>query len=98
MKTRRTFLSMLKNWMYPGLFLFSFFLFFSQNGWSGTEGSITGTVVDPQGIAAAKVKVKLLSLDGKVLKEVETSETGDYQFFPVTFGKYRVSVGSSSVT
>jgi outer membrane receptor protein involved in Fe transport len=57
-----------------------------------TDGSISGSVQDNQGIALPNTSVELITPDGAVLKRAETSATGDYQFFPVTFGDYKVRV------
>ncbi len=66
-------------------------------GWAavsqaGTEGSISGTVYDPQGVAIPRAVVKIKSVDGQALKQGVTTVTGDFQLFPVTFGDYELSV------
>ena len=59
---------------------------------AGVDGSISGTVSDSQGIAVSGAQVQVLGGDGKVLKETTSSTTGEYQFFPITFGNYELTV------
>ena len=58
----------------------------------GTEGSISGTVVDSQAISVSGAEVHLLTNSGRVLKSGSTSSTGTFQFFPVDFGDYVIEV------
>jgi len=57
-----------------------------------TDGSISGSVQDNQGIALPNTSVELVTPDGVVLKRAETTMTGDYQFNLVTFGDYKIKV------
>ena len=58
--------------------------------WAGVDGSISGTVTDPQGIAVPNANVKILSSQGSVIKETTTSQTGEFQAFPLIFGSYNI--------
>lgn len=58
---------------------------------AGTDGAISGTVQDSQGIAIAGAAVQLKS-GTQVLKEAKSSTTGEFQFFPVVFGDYTVTI------
>ena len=75
--------------------LLVFLCCFSQVAWSGTEGSITGTVFDNQGVAVSGATVQVLVSGGKQgaqeIAKTTSSATGEYQFFPLTFGDYEVS-------
>ncbi|PWU10749.1 MAG: hypothetical protein C5B47_01755 [Verrucomicrobia bacterium] len=68
---------------------------FAASAWAGTEGSISGTVTDPQGIAVSNATVKIISAQGVALKEITTSQTGEFQIFPLQFGSYDVIVNLS---
>ena len=57
-----------------------------------TAGSIAGTISDNQGIALSNAQVRLLSTSGKQLNETTSGATGDFEFYPVDFGDYNVSV------
>ena len=59
---------------------------------SGTDSSISGTVVDNDGAAVSAAQVQLLSPAGIILNEAVTDMTGNYDFFPVQFGTYVVRV------
>src|ERR1017187_391145 len=63
---------------------------------AGVDGSVSGTVLDKDGVAASQVIVQLLDGSGHVVKEVTTSVTGTYQIFPVTFGEYQISIKAKS--
>src|SRR5689334_893194 len=67
---------------------------YTASAWATTEGWISGTVVAPDGVAVGGQIVQLLAMDGRFLKEVQSSETGEFQFFPLTFGDYQVVVKS----
>jgi outer membrane receptor protein involved in Fe transport len=58
---------------------------------AGIDGSVSGTVTDPQGIAVSSAKVRVLTPEGALVKEITTSPTGDFQVFPLTFGDYKLS-------
>jgi outer membrane receptor protein involved in Fe transport len=62
------------------------------DGLAGVEGAISGSATDSQGVAIPNAQVQLLGPDGKILKETTTSPTGEFQFFPVTFGDYDVKI------
>ena len=66
--------------------------YFGPIAFAGVEGSITGTIVDKQGVAISAATVDLQSLDGKRVHSTSASPTGDFQFFPVIFGDYQVQV------
>jgi outer membrane receptor protein involved in Fe transport len=64
----------------------------SASAWAGVDGSISGNVVDSQGIAVGNATVKLVTPQGVLVKEVTTTETGDYLIFPITFGDYQLKL------
>ncbi len=70
----------------------SFLLSLGSIGYAGTEVSISGNVIDESGVAVPNVSIQLFDLKGKLIKETQTTLTGDYVFFPVTFGRYQVLV------
>jgi outer membrane cobalamin receptor len=74
--------------------LFSLILM-SSGAMAAVEGSISGNVQDPQGVALPHMRVKLETADGKEIKTTESSDTGDYNFFPVNFGEYQIEVEAS---
>ena len=74
------------------LALVSVFNWVAVMAWAGTEGSISGTVADNQGVAVSGATVQLLSPEGNVVKKATTSATGAFEFFPVTFGDYDLAV------
>jgi hypothetical protein len=61
---------------------------------AGIEGSVSGTITDPDGVSLGGAKVKLLTSDGQVAKEMDSSPTGTFSFFPVVFGDYQVTIDS----
>jgi outer membrane receptor protein involved in Fe transport len=67
-------------------------LFSLQSAFAGTDGTLTGTVLDPQEIALSNASVKVMTTDGKLVKETTSSLTGEYQLFPLTFGDYQLVV------
>ncbi len=66
--------------------------------WAGIHGSVSGSVVDRDGVMASGAKVELIDESGKSVAQTQTSITGDYQFFPVQTGNYRISVVSEGQT
>ena len=64
----------------------------SETVFAGIDGSISGAVLDNQGIAIPNVAIQLQKPDGTVIKEVQSSATGDYSIFPVTLGDYQLSI------
>jgi len=65
--------------------------FNGPSSFAGVEGSISGNIVDTDGVAVPNAKIQLLNPDGKLVKEILSSNTGEFQFFPVVFGDYQVS-------
>jgi outer membrane receptor protein involved in Fe transport len=63
-----------------------------STAWAGVQGSIFGSVVDEQEIAVPQAHVQLLNSEGKVIRETDTSVTGNYEFLEVPMGDYQVSV------
>jgi outer membrane receptor for ferrienterochelin and colicin len=59
---------------------------------AGVEGGISGTVVDPQGIAVSGATVQVADTTGKVLRSLSATATGDFSAFPLDFGDYQVMV------
>ena len=59
---------------------------------AGIESSMTGSVTDADQVAVARAKVQLLSPQGSLVSETQTSMTGEFSFFPISFGSYRVRV------
>ena len=55
--------------------------------YAGVEGSISGTVLDPQGIALSNSGRSSCSrATEKSSKAIRTSATGEFQIFPLQFG------------
>ena len=75
--------------------IFFFVTAFALHGFAGVESSVVGTVTDSGGVAIENASVELLSESGQVLKKTVTSATGEYSFFPITFGNYKILVESS---
>ncbi len=65
---------------------------FAATAFAGVDGAVSGSVTDAQGVSIPSAQVQLLGTDGKVVKETTSSATGEFQFFPVTFGDYEVKV------
>jgi outer membrane receptor for ferrienterochelin and colicin len=63
-----------------------------QSAFAGTDGTLSGTVFDPQAVAISSASIKVLSADGKLVKETTSSLTGEFQVFPLTFGDYQLVV------
>ena len=80
-----------------GSYLLISLLFYASLALAGVDGSISGTAVDSDGVALSGVNVQLQSSDGKILKEAKTDMTGNFNFFPVEFGTYGVSIQSSGL-
>jgi outer membrane cobalamin receptor len=68
-----------------------FILFISFKLHATTDAGISGTVVDNDGIALEAATVELLK-GSQVLKSAVTSKMGEFQFFPIDFGDYIVTV------
>jgi outer membrane cobalamin receptor len=64
----------------------------ASNAWAGMDGSVAGTVLDPQGVAVSGVTVKITAPSGVLLKQTQSSMTGDFQFGELTIGDYGLSV------
>ena len=56
------------------------------------RGSIVGTVKDPNGAVVAKAKVTLTSLDSGEVREVETSDDGNYTVAELKAAPYKMTV------
>jgi len=56
------------------------------------RGSIVGTVRDPNGAVVSKAKVTVTSLDSGEVREVETSDEGNYTFAELKAAPYKISV------
>jgi len=82
----------LLNFIFIKIFGVALMFLFSVVAFAGTDGTITGAVFDDQGVAIDKCEVQLVSPDGRVIKEGISSSSGDFVFFPVTFGDYQVLV------
>ncbi len=80
---------MVKRLVVQGLLSFAF-LIVGFNVHASTEGSISGKVVDLQGIAVGSIQVDLQTPQGTTLKTTHTAITGEYEFFPVTLGDYQI--------
>jgi outer membrane cobalamin receptor len=59
---------------------------------AGTDGSISGSVFDEQGIAISQGQIELFNPGGQSIAKILTSTTGDFNLFPVTFGDYNLAV------
>ena len=57
-----------------------------------TQGSVIGTVKDPNGAVVAAASVTLTNIDEGTQRTTRTSTTGDYQFLDVKAGYYQVDV------
>jgi outer membrane receptor protein involved in Fe transport len=58
---------------------------------AATDGSLSGTVVDGDGVAVANADIKVLK-DTAVFKIATASATGEFSVFPLEFGDYVLSV------
>ncbi len=67
-------------------------LLITHVAFAGTDGTLTGTVYDPTEVAVSNASVKVMTTDGKLVKETTSSLTGEYQIFPLTFGDYQIVV------
>ena len=56
------------------------------------RGSIVGTVKDPNGAVVSKAKVTVTSLDSGEVREVETSDDGNYTVAELKAAPYKMSV------
>ena len=56
------------------------------------RGSIVGTVKDPNGAVVSKAKVTVTSLDSGEVREVETSDEGNYTVAELKAAPYKMSV------
>ena len=95
-----------------GLWILAWNTWFSALALAGTDGGIRGQLHGPAAKPVAGGVVELLGKDGKVQYKTTSSTTGEFDFFPVTFGEYEilvkaggladhretVRVGSSSIT
>ena len=81
---------MLKRLFVQGLLL-GLSLFSVPGAFAGTEVSLSGSIVDSEGVSLPNVRVQLLDKNGKIVKETQSSVTGEYSFFPIIFGEYQIS-------
>jgi outer membrane cobalamin receptor len=72
------------------LFLLIFNAFSPGRLFATVDGALSGTILDGQGVAVPNAHVTLTG--GGVEKDAVSSATGTYQFFPLPFGEYQVSV------
>jgi outer membrane cobalamin receptor len=68
------------------------------NAFAATDGTIVGTIQDPQGVSLPHARVQLQTPEGQDIKTTESSDTGEYQFFPIQFGDYQIIVNVSGYT
>lgn len=66
-------------------------LLFAQS----TQGTILGTVKDPSGAVIPNATVIVIDTDTGAAKTTTTSATGNYQFFSLLQGHYRVDVSAT---
>jgi outer membrane cobalamin receptor len=59
---------------------------------AGVDGSVAGSVVDPQGVAVSGVIVKITTPSGELIQQTKSSATGDFQFSELTIGDYGVLI------
>ena len=60
-----------------------------------TQGSVVGTVKDPNGSVVPDATVTLTNTDEGTQRTARTSAVGDYQFLDVKAGQYRVDIETS---
>src|ERR1700733_10291165 len=60
-----------------------------------TQGSVVGTVKDPNGSVVPDATVTLTNTDEGTQRTARTSAVGDYQFVDVKAGQYRVDIETS---
>ncbi len=58
-------------------------------------GSISGTVLDPTGLAIQDATVTLTSLDTNRSLESKTSGLGSYQFARIDYGRYKITIAKA---
>lgn len=56
------------------------------------RGSIVGTVKDPNGAVVSKAKITVTNLESGEVREVETSDEGNYTFAELKAAPYKISV------
>ena len=79
------------------LFLFLLMTSFASSlpfAFAGTEGTLSGSLLDSDGVAIPNATIELLGRDGKKVKATVSSATGSFDFFPVEAGDYELSVKS----
>jgi hypothetical protein len=59
--------------------------------WAATNGSISGTLRDPEGKAVAGATIDLVRRGDDTRREVKTDETGTYRFSELPAGEYGLS-------
>ena len=75
-----------------GLWILAWNTWFSALALAGTDGGIRGQLHGPAAKPVAGGVVELLGKDGKVQYKTTSSTTGEFDFFPVTFGEYEILV------
>jgi outer membrane receptor protein involved in Fe transport len=83
-----------KNFIFFNLAVILLFVF---QALAASEGTVSGTVFDAQGIAIGGATVQILNSSGQVVKEATTSAMGTYQFSPVESGDYQLSIRAASL-
>jgi hypothetical protein len=56
------------------------------------EKVLSGTVLDPNGAAIPRAKVKLINSEAKELRETCTNDNGVFEFTSITPGKYLIAI------
>jgi len=67
-------------------------VFLTAPALAGTSGSISGTVLDEQGIAISGAQVQVLNKDSRVVAKITSGGAGDFGVFPLDFGDYTVRI------
>jgi hypothetical protein len=57
-----------------------------------TQGSVAGTVKDPNGSVVANATVTLTNTDEGAQRTTKTNSVGDYQFLDVKAGQYQLDI------
>src|SRR5271168_4307707 len=57
-----------------------------------TQGSVAGTVKDPNGSVVANATITLINTDEGAERTTKTNTLGDYQFLDVKAGRYQIDI------
>ena len=57
-----------------------------------TQGSVAGTVKDPNGSVVANATITLINTDEGAQRTTKTNTVGDYQFLDVKAGQYQIDI------